>query len=290
VTIVRVGPVIQGSQAIKCGELTRGQLRWRYRQLFPDVHIQRDTPASLYNRTVGAWLWSRERGVITGRAAAAMHGAQWVRDDAPIELIWKSYDTPDGIIARDDHFLYDDVVEKNGMAVATIPRCAYDLGRHLPRNEAVIHLDALARATGLRAEHVVPVIARYKGARHIRRLRTAIDLMDGGAQSPKESLLRLLLIDAGFRRPATQIPVHDEYGTPIAFLDMGWEDVKIAVEYDGDQHRSDRRQYVWDERRLRLIRERGYLHVKVIAEDRPFEVIERVRRAWAEREPGSMVV
>ena len=282
--------VILGSQAIKRGELTRGQLRWRYQQLFPDVHIRRDTPPSLSDRTVGAWLWSRERGVITGRAAAAMHGTKWVRDDAPIELIWKCYDTPKGIIARDDHFLYGDVVEKNGMAVATIERCAYDLGRHLPRNEAVIHLDALARATGLRAEHVAPTMARYKGARNIRRLRTAIDLMDGGAQSPKESLLRLLLIDAGFPRPATQIPVCDDDGTPIAFLDMGWETERIAVEYDGDQHRTDRRQYVWDERRLRLIREHGYSHVKVIAEDRPFEVIQRVQRAWAAAEPRSMVV
>lgn len=282
--------VILGSQAIKRGELTRGQLRWRYEPLFPDVHVLKGTPRSLYTRTVGAWVWSRERGAITGRAAAAIHGAKWVRDDVPIELLWKCYDTPDGIIARDDHFLYDDVVEIDDMAVVTYERCAYDLGRHLFRNEALIYLDSLARATGIRAEHVVPIIERYKGARHIRRVRTAIDLMDGGAQSPKETLLRLLLIDAGFPRPRTQIPVCDEYGIPFAFLDMGWEDAKIAVEYDGDQHRTDRRQYVWDERRLRRVRDRGYLHVKVIAEDRPFEVVERVRRAWAEREPGAMVV
>ncbi len=33
--------------------------------------------------------------------------------------------------------------------------------------------------------------------------------MDAGAQSPKETWLRLLLIDAGFPRPQTQIPVFD---------------------------------------------------------------------------------
>ncbi|MBB2991008.1 hypothetical protein FHR72_002481 [Mycolicibacterium iranicum] len=287
-------PVILGSQAIKTGELTRGQLRWRYEPMFPDVHIRRDVPRTLRARTVGAWLWSRERGVITGRAAAAIHGAKWIPDDVPIDLIWKSYDVPDGIIARDDHFLYDDVVEVDDMPVATIQRCAYDLGRHLRRDAAVICLDSLARATGLRAEHVAPVIARYKGARHIRRLRTAIDLMDGGAQSPKETMLRLLMIDAGFPRPATQIPVYDGSREPFAYLDMGWEDALIAVEYDGDQHRTDRDQYVWDERRLRRLRDCGYLHVKVIAEDRPHDVIERVRRAWTERglarEPGAMVV
>ncbi|CAA0132321.1 Uncharacterised protein [Mycolicibacterium vanbaalenii] len=282
--------VFVGSQAIARGELTRGQLRWRYEPLFPDVYIPRGTHPSLYIRTVGAWLWSRERGVITGRAAAALHGAEWVRDDTPVELLWKSYDTPGGIIARDHHFGYDDVVEMDDMAVATIQRSAYDLGRHLPRNAAVIHLDALARATGLAAEHVAPLIDRYKGARGVRRLRTALELMDSGSQSPKETLLRLTLIDAGFPRPTTQIPVYDGHHEPFAFLDMGWEDVLIAVEYDGDQHRTDRGRYVWDERRLRRLRELDWLHVKVIAEDRPYDVIQRVRRAWAQREPGVEVV
>ncbi|AFM18923.1 hypothetical protein Mycch_4206 [Mycolicibacterium chubuense NBB4] len=282
--------VILGSQAIKRNELTRGQLRWRYESIYPDVYVPRGAPRTLYTRTVGAWVWSRERGVITGRAAAAIHGAEWIADDTPIELLWKSYDTPPGIIARDDHFGYDDVVEIDDMAVATIQRSAYDLGRHLPHRTALIHLDALARATGLTAEHVTPLIERYRGARGVRRLRKALDLMDGGAQSPKETLLRLLVIDNGFPRPQTQIPVADERGRPFAYLDMGWEDVKIALEYDGDQHRTDRTRYVWDERRLRRLRELDWLHIRVIAEDRPFDIIERVRRAWAQREPGPMAV
>lgn len=281
---------IRGSHAIKRGELTRGQLRWRYEPIFPDVYVPRGTPPTLHTRTVAAWVWSREQGLITGRAAAAIHGAQWVRDDTPVELLMKNYHTPPGIIARDDHFGYHDVVETEDMAVATIQRCAYDLGRHLPRRTALIHLDALARATGLAAEHVTPLIDRYKGARGVRRLRETLDLMDAGAQSPKESLLRLLLIDAGFPRPQTQIPVADNSGEPFAYLDMGWEEAKIAVEYDGDHHRIDRRSYVWDERRLRRIRELGWLHIRVIAEDRPFDIIERVRDAWTRREPGRRVV
>ncbi len=130
------------------------------------------------------------------------------------------------------------------MAVTTPQRTAFDLGRFLRRDAAVAHLDALARATGLASEHVLPLADMYKGARGIRRLRTAIDLMDAGAQSPKETSLRLLLIDAGYPRPQTQIPVLDDRGVPIAFLDMGWEDMMVAVEYDGDQHRKDRKRYV----------------------------------------------
>jgi hypothetical protein len=34
------------------------------------------------------------------------------------------------------------------------------------------------------------------------------------------------------------------------YLDMGWEEALVAVEYDGDQHRTDRWQYTKDVRRL----------------------------------------
>ncbi len=85
------------------------------------------------------------------------------------------------------------------------------------------------------------MVEHYRGSRGVGQLRIALDLMDGGAQSPKETWLGLLLVAAGFPRPTTQIPVSDDRGRPFAFLDMGWEDVKIAVEYDGDQHRTSRR-------------------------------------------------
>ena len=55
----------------------------------------------------------------------------------------------------------------------------------------------------------------------------------------------------GLPRPQTQIPVFDEFGNAVAYLDMGWEDVKVAVEYDGDQHRTDQRQYAEVIRRVR---------------------------------------
>lgn len=170
------------------------------------------------------------------------------------------------------------------MAVATIQRTAFDLGRHLKRPTAVAHLDALASATGLVREHVLPLVDLYTEARGVRRLKKALELMDAGAQSPKETWLRLLLIDAGFPRPRTQIPVRDEYGRRFAFLDMGWEDMMIAVEYDGDQHRADRAQYAWDVKRLVKLQQSGWIHIRVIAEDRPAEIIDRVRRAWAQRD------
>jgi hypothetical protein len=283
ITLGAMEEVFLGSEAIDRNELTWGQLRWRYRPIYPDVYMRRLADRSLHANTVGAWLWCGRRAPITGRAASALHGALWVDENAPVELIWHNNRPPDGIITRNEHFAYDDVMEMHDMAVATPQRTAYDLGRHMPRNAAVAHLDALARATGLAADHVAPLIERYKGARGIRRLRTAIDLMDGGAQSPKETWLRLLLIDAGYPRPTTQIPVLDESGRAFAYLDMGWEGVMITVEYDGYHHRTDPIQYAWDVKRLRRVQQIGWHHIKVIAEDRPRDILERVAQAWATR-------
>jgi len=275
--------VFLGSEALARNALTRGQLRARYRAVYPNVYTSRFAEPSLHANTVGAWLWSGRRAPITGRAASAMHGSKWVDEKAPVELLWPNNRPPQGIVTRDDHFTYDDVMELDGMAIATPQRTAYDLGRHLPPAAAVVHLDALSRATGLAAEHVSPLIDRYPGARHVRRLRRALDAMDGGSQSPKETWLRLLLVNAGFPRPRTQIPLADEFDRAFAYLDMGWEDAKIAVEYDGDQHRTDRTRYAWDVKRLRLVDELGWLHVKVISEDRPPDILRRVAQAWAAR-------
>jgi uncharacterized protein DUF559 len=129
---------------------------------------------------------------------------------------------------------------------------------------------------------VLLLAKRYPRARGLRRLRTALPLVDGEAQSPKETWLRLLLVDAGLPAPTTQIRVHENWHL-VAELDMGWEQYKVAVEYDGDQHRTDRRQYVRDQRRLRKLKAMGWIIIRVIAEDTPEDVTRQVRAALISR-------
>jgi very-short-patch-repair endonuclease len=68
-------------------------------------------------------------------------------------------------------------------------------------------------------------------------------------------------------------------GVPIAYLDLGWEESMVAVEYDGDQHRVDRRRYVKDIRRLEVLERMGWLIIRVVAEDHPTDIVRRVRCA-----------
>ena len=96
--------------------------------------------------------------------------------------------------------------------------------------------------------------------------------------------MRLLLIKAGLPRPQTQIPVLTSDGYPFAFLDMGWEQWMVAIEYDGDQHRVNRWQYVKDIRRLKQLEDLGWIIIRVVNEDRPADIIARVRAALANRQ------
>jgi hypothetical protein len=132
-------------------------------------------------------------------------------------------------------------------------------------------------------DDVLTLSDRYPRVRGTRQLRELLPLVDGGASSPRESRIRLLLIDAGFPQPETQIPVLKGSTYPVAWLDMGWRDFQVAVEYDGDHHRKNRRQYVKDIARLRMLEALGWIVIRVIAEDRPQEVIERVEAALLSR-------
>jgi hypothetical protein len=204
-------------------------------------------------------------------------------------LIWQNCNPPPGIVCRDERFTYDEVLEIDDMAVATIQRTAFDFGRHLPRGKAVAHLDALSRATGLQAEHVLPLADQYMGARGVRRLKEAVNLMDAGAESPRETWTRLVLMDGGFPRPTTQIPVPADSGS-MFYLDMGWEHIMVAVEYDGDHHRKDRVQYAKDIARLEELQRKGWIVIRIIAGHRPAFILYRVRQAWAQRETEARVV
>jgi hypothetical protein len=279
--IARMKAPIVGSEALAEGSLTRGQLRWNYRPIFRDVYIPKSMSRSLEIMTVGAWLWSGRRALITGRAAAALHGSNWVDEFAPIELLWRNNHYPPGVIVRDEQFGPDEVTSVGGLSVATPTRTGFDLARHLPAAIALAHLDALARATQITKQDLMHLVNRYSGARGNRHARTTIELMDAGAESPKESWLRLVLIKAGLPPPTTQIRVTD--GELVAYLDMGWEEQMVALEYDGDHHRTDRRQYVKDIRRAEMFERLGWHVLKVINEDRAESVIDRARNALARR-------
>jgi hypothetical protein len=275
-----------GSEAVAAGTLTKSQLATQFRRLYPDIYLARDIEVDTRVRAEAGWLWTGRRGVVAGFAAAALHGSKWADDAHVVELIHDNWRRPAGIRTYGDRIEPDEIELVAGIPVTSPARTALDLGCWYPTMTAVAGIDALTRAIEIKAADIELLARRYPGRRGIARARQAIELFDPGAQSPKESWLRVVLIQAGLPRPQTQIPVLDEFGSAVAYLDMGWEDVKVAVEYDGEQHRVDRRQYIWDVRRLETLERLGWIVVRVVAGDRPAEVVRRVRAALARRNCG----
>lgn len=272
-----------GSEALAVGAVTRHALRRRFVAVHPNVYVPRDEDLTAVTRARAAWLWSRRRGVVAGHSASALHGAKWVDHRAPAQLLYEHRRPPTGIRTWSDT-VADDETQVIADVLTTNPaRTAFDLACRNPVGSAVAAIDALARATRLKVADAELVAERYKGHRNIRRARRALALVDAGAQSPRETWLRLMVIAAGYPPPQTQIPVYGGYGELVAVVDLGWEDLKIALEYEGDHHRTDRRQLRRDIERYEALDTMGWITIRVTADHTRGGILARLAAAWTRR-------
>ena len=274
--------VILGGEAVRAGVATRHELRRDYTTLYRGVFVRNGVEVTLRDRAVGAWLATGRQGTIAGVAAAALHGAPWVDVDAPIDVIGVRRRMREGVVVHTEVLAADQITSLGGLPVTTRVRTAFDLGRHLGRAEALARLDALMWNQRFDIAEVTELADLSPRLRGIAQLRELLPLVDGGAASPRESALRLTLHDNGFPRPETQFPVLDG-SRPVAFLDLAYPEYGVAVEYDGDHHRTDRRTYVKDIARLRMLEQRDWIVIRVIAEDRPDAWLSRVATALRKR-------
>lgn len=69
-------------------------------------------------------------------------------------------------------------------------------------------------------------------------------------------------------------------GHPKYYLDMGWPELMVSVEYDGDHHRTDRPQFARDIERSEYIARVGWLNIRVVVENSEADILRRVQEAW----------
>lgn len=103
--------------------------------------------------------------------------------------------------------------------------------------------------------------------RRARQLRAALQVARTGAESRMETLLHFELARMGLDILEMQSAVFDAQGNWIGRFDQVDHKRKLIFEYDGEQHRTDRSQYLHDERRLQRVREAGYEVVRLHYED-----------------------
>jgi hypothetical protein len=256
-----------GSEALATKTLPERAMRALYEPVYPGVYVPTGIELTASQRAGAAWLWSRRRAVVAGNSAAALLGAKWVDPALDAELVHDNRKPPPTIVVHTDTLAPHETFVVDGIAVTTPARTAFDIGRRTTsRLQAVQRLDALTNATDVKITGVEAIIAEHSGARGLVRLRAVLPLVDGGAESPQETRTRLVLIDAGLPRPQTQIVVLNEYGDFVARIDMGYEDLRVGIEYDGPQHWTDPEQRDRDIDRCSALLDLGWTIIRVSSE------------------------
>lgn len=174
----------------------------------------------------------------------------------------------------------DDVAESGGIALLAVPRLWVDLSHEQPLGRFVAITDAVLSPRHPRAslDDLRAADARFVGGRGSQRRRRALELCDGGSESPRESMVRVVLVEAGLPAPECNVDVFDG-DRFVARVDMLYRDEKVVVEYDGDYHR-DPDQWSRDQIRRAELESLGYRVVTVTRRD--FDdttaIVARVRR------------
>lgn len=273
--------IIVASEALADHSLTRQALRRRYTKLHHNVYAANGTKLSARDRAYAAWLWSGRSATLAGLSAAAMHGARWLPASDPAELCRRRAASVPGIVIHRGELAGDEVCLVRSIDCTTPARTVYDIGRRTVGDDAIVQIDSLLNATRCPLSEVVRIVDRYPRARGRRLLQTTLELVDGGAESPQETHVRLLLVRAGLPRPVTQIPVTVDRKVRRR-IDMGWPRYRVGVEYDGRHHWTDPASHAEDITRLEFLAARGWLIVRVSARqlrDSPDDVVQRAREA-----------
>ncbi|GAA5132227.1 hypothetical protein [Pseudonocardia adelaidensis] len=153
----------------------------------------------------------------------------------------------------------DDVVRLRCGALATnADRTAIDLARILPRLDVLPVLDAALAAGVCTPGSLAAELKRHTGFKGIRQARELMPLARPEPESPQESRLRLRCHDAGLPTPTAQFPVLDSRGRPCRWLDLAWEDVKVGLDYDGEEGHTGRANLRSDRRRHNFLQDDGW--------------------------------
>jgi very-short-patch-repair endonuclease len=275
----------RGAAAVAEGLLTRRQLQGdTWRRVFPDIYMWSELPLDHYSRCVGAGLFLRGRGVVSGRDAATLWGADVLVRGAPIEVTVPRevrFRAPEGLAMVRSSLPSGDVTELVDVPLTSAERTAFDLARRLPWVEGVVALDAMLAARLITKNGLAAyALARRRWPR-VEKLLLVLVLSDAGAASPQESRLRILLMRGGLPRPVTQHVVRTAAGTFVARLDLAYPADKIGIEYEGSHHR-ERGQFQRDMRRLNALNACGWTVLRfgpADIRDNPGAVVSAVRAA-----------
>ncbi|MFD6175697.1 MULTISPECIES: hypothetical protein [unclassified Isoptericola] len=171
--------------------------------------------------------------------------------------------------------------------VTTLERTMVDCARWLPGERGLVVADSGLRA-GADRRVAASVLAEAAGRPGVRQARRILELADARSESVGESRLRWTLHSAGVEVPSLAVAVETWRGT--VWVDAGWPDLKVGIEFDGavkysgGEYGDPRERLLAEKRRHDALTEAGWAVLRVTWEELadPDRLIARIRRALAE--------
>jgi hypothetical protein len=157
-----------------------------------------------------------------------------------------------------------DVTMRWGVPITTPERLFVDMSGELSREGLVVLGDAILNRGLATVDTLAARVANARRARGVCLARQTLPLLDGRAQSPPETLLRLRLIAAKLPPPVPQLAV--DLGFAVVHVDMGWEAVRVGLQYEGAQH-AEQGPFELDLRRYSELAARGWLIIRASRAD-----------------------
>jgi very-short-patch-repair endonuclease len=244
-----------------------------WRRVGRGVYVPVDGPpdkrADALARIIGFHARLSAATCFSHTSAAVLHGLPLWEASAETHVFQRSSASGDRspeIVRHTPFPLPDDLVLLDGIPATTLGRTAWDCARYLRPLGGLVIVDAALRAGAHRADleaRAAAAAGRRGSARGIAVLRLA----DGGAESAWESACRFTLLRAGLPVPQTQVPVETRLGT--FWADLGWEEWKVALEYDGRTKYVGRttEEFMREKRRHDAVVEEGWRMLRITRDD-----------------------
>lgn len=274
-------PVFRGRDAVEAGVLTTAQLRGPLvRRLFVGIYCPAGAVVDHVVRCRAAALLGEGQLVLTGRSAATVRGVDLARTEDPVEVVvldGHRVNRRAGLDVRGVRIDQLDHAPWHEIRIASPARTAFDVASRGPVTRAVAALDQLLHAELVSAREVASFL-RGRSDDGVVHARAALSLADSRAESPPESVVRVILAQAGMDLVPQLVVRH--HGRFVARVDLGDDELRLAVEYDGRWH-AERGAFTRDRERLNRLQGAGWTVITVTADmlRRPRDVVALVAAA-----------
>jgi len=182
------------------------------------------------------------------------------------------------------------VVHRHGLAVVTPEDTWCDLAAQLSLEDLIVLGDAVVHhRRGLPLDQLEAAVQRHGRSRGAGLISRAMPQLRPRSNSPTETITRLMFLRGGLPEPELNAVVNDrQSGQWLSESDFVWRRQRVVAEYDGDDHRTDKRRWRSDQARRENLVADGWGFVLLTAADieepRRHFPVERVRRMLATAE------